>query len=62
MFNFLVKNTTDLLFGQRVWTSVESFLVGRTQKRYNGPVELCFVGLNDRTLVSSAQFLSYLVI
>ena len=51
MFNFLVKNTTDLLFGRRLWTSVGPVLVGRGQKRYNLPVELCFVGLNDRTLV-----------
>ena len=30
-----------------------SFLVGRSQKRYNRPVELCFLSLRDRTLVSS---------
>ena len=33
-----------------------SFLVGRSQKSYNRPVELCFVGLSDRTLVGSAIF------
>ena len=33
-----------------------SFLVGRGQKRENRPVELCFVGLNDRTLVGSVTF------
>ena len=53
MFNFLVKNTTDLLFGRRLWTSVGSFLVGRSHKRYNRPVELC---LNDKTLVRRATF------
>ena len=37
-----------------------SFFVGRSQKRYNRPVELCFVGLNDRTLVVSATFCSIL--
>ena len=46
---------TDLLFGHRLKMSV-GFLVGRSQKRYNRPVELCFVGLNDRTLVDSAIF------
>ena len=54
MFNFLVKKPTDLLFGRRLWTAVGSVFVGRTQKRYNRPVELCFVGLNDKTLVGSA--------
>ena len=33
-----------------------SFLVGRSQKRYNRPVEVCCVGLNDKTLVGSATF------
>ena len=52
MFNFLVKNTIDLLFGRRLWSSVGSFLVGRNQKRYNRPVEVCF--LNNLTLVTRA--------
>ena len=33
-----------------------SILVGRSQKRYNRPVELFFVGLNNRILVGSAIF------
>ena len=37
-----------------------SCLFARSQKGYNRPVELCFVGLNDRTLVSSATFCSIL--
>ena len=56
LFNFLVKNPTDLLFGRRLWTSVGCFLVDRRQKKYNQPVELCFVGLKDKTLVGSATF------
>ena len=37
-----------------------SFLVGRSQKRYNRPVEVYFVSLNDITLVGSATFCSIL--
>ena len=36
--NFCVKNTTDLLFGRCLWSSVGSFVVGRSQKRYNETV------------------------
>ena len=39
---------------------MESFLVGRNQKRYNWPVEVCFVSLNNITLVGSATFCSVL--
>ena len=46
MFNFLVKNPTDLLFGRRLWTAMGSFLVSMSQKRYNRPVEVCFLCLN----------------
>ena len=38
MFNFFVKNTTDLLFGRRLWSALGSILVSRSQKRYNRPV------------------------
>ena len=36
-------------------TSVVSFLGGRTEKRYNRPVELLFLSLNFITLVSSVN-------
>ena len=39
---------------------MESFLVGREQIRYNWPVEVCFVSLNNITLVGSATFCSFL--
>ena len=53
MFNFLAKSAIDLFFGWRFWTSVGSFLVGRSRKRYNWPVEVCFLDLNYIILVSS---------
>ena len=31
-----------------------SFLVDRSQKRYNRPAEVCFLGLNNLTLVGRA--------
>ena len=37
-----------------------SCLVGRSQKRCNWPVEVCFFGLNDLTLVGSATMCSIL--
>ena len=37
-----------------------SFLVGKEQKSDNRPVELCFVSLNNITLVGSATFCSIL--
>ena len=56
MSNILVKNPDDLLISRSLKSFMGSFLVGRNYKRYNRPVELCFVGLNDRTLVGSAIF------
>ena len=35
MFNFLVKNTTDLWFGRQLCSTLGSFLDGRSKKRYN---------------------------
>ena len=32
------------------------FLVGKSQKMYNRPVELCFLSLSDLTLIGSATF------
>ena len=37
-----------------------SFLVGRSQKRVNRPVEVCFLVVNDITLVGSNTFCSFL--
>ena len=37
-----------------------SFLVGRGKKMYNRLVEVCFLSLNDLTLVGSATFCSIL--
>ena len=33
-----------------------SFLDGRSQKGYNRPVEVCFLSVNDISLVGSATF------
>ena len=60
MFNFLVKNPTDLLIGRPLETSRGSFLVGRNQKRYNRPVEVWILSLNDISLVGRATFCSIL--
>ena len=60
MSNILVKNPDDLLIDRPLSSSMESFLVGRSQKRYNRPVEVYFVSLNDITLVGSATFCSIL--
>ena len=60
MFKFLVKNPTDLLVGRPLKTSSGSFLVGRSQKRYNRPMEASFFSLNDPTLVGTATFCSIL--
>ena len=43
MSNILVKNPDDLLIVRKLWSSVGPFLVGRSQKRYNLPVELFFL-------------------
>ena len=37
-----------------------SFLVGRSKTRFNLPVEVSFLGVNDITLVGSATFCSFL--
>ena len=60
MSNILVKNPDDLLIGRPLKLSVESFLVDRSQKRYNRPVEVYFVSLNEITLVGSATLCSIL--
>ena len=56
MSNILVKNPNDLLIYWSLSSAMGSFLVGRGQKKYNRPVEVCFVGLTDKTLVGSATF------
>ena len=56
MSNILAKKPNDLLIDLPPWTSVGSFLVGRSQDNHNRPVELLFLSLNDQTLVSSAPF------
>ena len=40
----------------RVKTSMNSYLVCRSQKRYNRPLEVCFLSLNNLTLVGTATF------
>ena len=37
-----------------------SFLVSRSQKKYNRPVEVCYLSLNALTLVGTATFCSIL--
>ena len=53
MFNILVKKTGDFLISCLLSSAVGSLLVGRSQKTYNRPVEVCF-------LVDSATFCSIL--
>ena len=60
MSNIFVKNPADLLISRSLWLSVGSFLVNRSQKRYNRPVEVCFLSVNDKTLVGSVSFCSIL--
>ena len=60
MSNILVKKNSDILIDRPLWTSVGSFLVGRSQDNHNPPVELWFLSLNDQTLVVSATFRSIL--
>ena len=62
LFNFLVKNPTDLLFGRRLWMAMGAFLVCRSQTRYNRPVEMCFLCLKYIMLVGSTAICSNFVV